>query len=371
MTVLAAIIFGFWLLVLGHAILNLRTERWLSPDAVPAVTPLVSIVIPARNEAAMIETTVRAFLAQDYPTLEVIVVDDRSTDGTGDLVRRIGDPRVTVIDGAEPPAGWLGKPWALDQGSRRARGELILLVDADIIYAPPTIGAAVAEMQASGASMITFLPRIEMHGFGENVAMPMLGFVVFAAMPLWLSKLSRSPLLAVGGGAGNLVRRSDLEELDYFLSLKNEIVDDIGLGRRVREHGGMTRGVRADHLISVRMYRGAREIAEGFTKNMFAVMRRSYAASAVLLLLMAIFHLLPYALALTGNLLGIAAVLLISTVRVVIFHSLGYRLDNAIFLHPLMVLFWAYIVLRSVWITGIRRQVIWRGRTYDAAQMNR
>ena len=137
---LGLIILIAWVLALIRTIVNLTLIPNLRAGMQPAQEPLVSVIIPARDEAHIIERTVRAFLAQTYANLEVIVVNDRSTDGTGDILRGIHDDRLTVIDGIEPAAGWLGKPWALHQGSRAARGELLLFVDADLIYAPPALG---------------------------------------------------------------------------------------------------------------------------------------------------------------------------------------------------------------------------------------
>jgi hypothetical protein len=107
---------------------------------------------------------------------------------------------------------------------------------------------------------------------------------------------------------------------------------------------------------------------EGFTKNSFQVMQGSYIVAVLLLILVVILHLLPYGAALTGDWAAIAVVILATATRVVLFRSLRYRLDNALFLHPLMVILWAWIMLRSMWFTGVRKQIRWRGRTYDAAQ---
>ena len=152
-----------------------------------------------------------------------------------------------------------------------------------------------------------------------------------------------------------------------FGSLQGAVVDDVGLARLVRQRGYRTRAVRADALLSVRMYENAGAIVDGFTKNIFHAMQRSYISAAFFLALIVILHLLPYVLAFTGDWAAIGSVILATLTRVVIFRSFRYRLDNAVFLHPLMVLFWAWIMLRSVWITGIRKQIRWRGRTYDAA----
>jgi len=365
---LAAFALIFWTLAFIQTIANLRAVPRLKSDRAPKLQPRVSIVIPARNEARVIERTVRAFLDQDYQNFEVIVVNDRSTDATGEILRSIHDPRLVVVEPEETPAGWLGKPWAMEQGSARARGELLLFVDADLIYAPAAIRAAVAEIESSGAALIALLPHFEMKTFAENVGMPMLAYFAFCGMPLWYSNRSRSPLLALGAGSGNLIRRQTFESIGRFEQLKDAVIDDVGLARLVRVHGANTRAVRADDLISVRMYHNAREIADGFTKNIFIVMGRSYVVGAVMLPMLVILHLLPYALAVAGYWLAIANVILISLTRVVLFRAFRYRLDNAIFLHPLMVTFWAYIFLRSMWFTGVRKELHWRGRTYDAAQ---
>src|SRR5260370_9130106 len=137
MHALAVFALVVWLLAFIQTLVNLRVTPRLDANRRPRHTALVAIVVPVRNEAHIIERSVRAFLAQDYTNIELIVVNDRSRDETGEILRRIGDLRLTVIDGVEPPAGWLGKTWALQQGSMRASGDLLLFADADLIYAPP------------------------------------------------------------------------------------------------------------------------------------------------------------------------------------------------------------------------------------------
>jgi hypothetical protein len=216
--------------------------------------------------------------------------------------------------------------------------------------------------------MAALLPYFEMKTFGEQVGMPMLAFFVFAGFPLWYSNRSNVVGLAIGGGAGNLIRREVFESIGGFQALQGAIVDDVGLARLARRHGYATRAVRADDLLRVRMYDSGRAVIDGFTKNAFPVLNRSYGGAAILLALLFILHLLPYGLAFTGDWAAIGVVAASIMTRVALFHAFRYRLDNAIFLHPLMVLFWAWIMLRSVWVTGIRREIRWRGRTYDAAQ---
>src|SRR5438105_7067485 len=363
---LAIIILVAWVMALLRTIVNLSLIPRLRADMRPASAPLVSVIIPARDEAHIIERTVRAFLAQTYVNLEVIVVNDRSADGTGDIVRAIHDDRLTVIDGSEPSAGWLGKPWALHQGSDAARGELLLFVDADVFYAPAAVAAAVAHAHDRHSALLTLFPRFEMRGFGENAAMPMLAMFCFTFMPAWMSNRTRFAALAIGGGTGNLVTRSAYAASGGHEALRDAVVDDVALARLVRRSGGTTEVVRADGLVSLRMYHGLAEVVEGFTKNAFAIYGRNYVFGLLINAAALIFHILPYVLAFAGDRTGVTTVVIISITRLILFRSLRYRLDSALFLHPVMVAIWIWIFLRSMWLTGIRRKLLWRGRTYDA-----
>jgi glycosyltransferase involved in cell wall biosynthesis len=364
--VLSIVVLIAWVLAFLCTLLNLTLIPRLRAGTRPVHEPMVSVIIPARDEARVIERTVRGFLAQTYPNIEVIVVNDRSSDGTGEIVRSIGGARLIVIDGDEPPAGWLGKPWALHQGSHRASGQVLLFVDADVIYGPDAVCAAVAMMEERGSALLTLLPFFEMRGLGENAAIPMLAMTCLTFLPTWLTNRTRNETLAIGGGTGNLVRRDAYEAAGGHDALRDSVVDDVSLARLIRRGGGTTTVVRADDMVSLRMYHGLREVIEGFTKNAFAVFGRSYVKASLHAVGSIVFHILPYALAFAGDRISIATIIVITVTRVILFQSLRYRLDNALLLHPVMVGVWVWISLRSAWLTGVRRQLLWRGRTYDA-----
>jgi glycosyltransferase involved in cell wall biosynthesis len=370
MVLLSSLILAAWLMALVRTIVNLAAAPRLRDGAMPAVRPLVSVIIPARDEERMIERTLRAMLAQTYAALEIVVVDDRSVDATGTIVDRLAaeDARLVAVHNEEPPPGWLGKPWALHQGSLRARGELLLFVDADVLYEPGAIAAAVAHFQERRVALVSLMPSLGMRGFWEHIAMPNLAFFLFTIFPLWLSNRTRLPILGVGGGPGNLVGRTGYEAAGGHVALKDAVVDDVGLARLMRRTVGRTEVVRAEDLVSVRMYEGLGQVIEGFTKNGFAVTGRSYLIIFIATILGAVAHLLPYALAVTGNVLAIITVAVITLTRLILFRALRYRMDNALFGHPLMIALWGYILLRSTWYTGIRRRLLWRGRTYDAGK---
>ncbi len=369
MRLLSAIVAVAWFFSFTRTLLNLRVIHRLRATVPLAREPLVSVIIPARDEERVIARTVRAFLAQSYAALELIVVNDRSSDGTGAILRSIDDARLIVVDGEEPPSGWLGKPWALHEGSLRARGELLLFVDADVIYAPEAVWAAVAHQQTGDAALLSLLPHFEMRGFWENAVMPQLAIMVFSFLPLWLANRSSAGVLAVGGGPGNLLSREVYDAVGGHEALRDSVIDDVALPRLVRRKlHRRTEAVRADDFVSLRMYHGLGEIVDGFTKNMFFVLGRSYVFGILMIVAGFVFHVLPYLLAPLGDPFAIVTVVLITVTRLVLFASLRYSLLSAIFLHPVMLVVWIYINLRSMWYTGVLRRLSWRGRTYDARE---
>lgn len=355
-----------WVWTLAMSILNV----WLIPrihrDPHAATDTLVSVVIPARNEERNIEQTVRAMLAQTHAAIEVIVVDDRSTDRTGDLLSAIAreDSRLVIVDGEETPPDWLGKPWACHQGTRIAHGELLLVVDADVHYAPDAVASIVAYMDAHpGIAMAAVFPHFDLVGFWEHIAMPMLGVTGFMFMPTWLSNRTTIVAFGIGGGTGNMIRRRDFDDIGGYTALHNAVVDDVGMAQQLRAHGKRTHTAMANDLVSLRMYHGAREIIDGFTKNVFTAFG-GFFAMLTLFPMMIVFHLVPYVLALRGDPLALIVVALISVCRLIIFLSFRLRIDNALFGHPFMIVFWSWIFLRSMWITGVRKELQWRGRAY-------
>lgn len=368
MEILAAVVLISWVAAFIRTIVNLLLIPTLRPGS--ADGPPVSIVIPARNEERSIGETVTRLLRQTYRKLELIVVDDGSTDATPDILRKIGeaDSRLIVLRNEETPDGWLGKPWALHRGAEVATGELLLFVDADISYEPDAVAAMVARLRESGVAMLSALPRLEMRGFWENALIPQLAMTIFSFLPTWLGNRTKIRMLGVGGGPGNMVWRNAYDLAGGHVALRAAVVDDVGLARLIRQSGQRTEAVRSDGLISVRIYHGLHEIVHGFTKNAFSVLNRNYVAALVVAILTILFHVLPYAMALAGSRVAVATVLMITATRLLLFSVLRYSLLSALFLHPVMNLAWTYIFLRSMWITGVRRKLTWRGRDYDPSR---
>lgn len=382
-TILAWMCAVVWVAAVVLVVLNLSLLPRLTrrDSSMSFELPSLAVVIPARNEERDIERAVRALVEQDYPALEVIVVDDQSTDRTRAILRSIEaeSSRLRVIDGEPPPPGWLGKPWALQQGGVAAEADLILFCDADVDYAPGavrTVASAFVERKLDGMSL---LPRMEMHGFWEHVLMVQLPFTAFSLLPLFLSNSVQLPGLGVGGGPGNLLYRNTWQRIGTHERLSSAVVDDIALMQLIRHEGGRTGVVIANDLVSVRMYRGFSEIVRGFSKNSFHAMGGTVPKAAGALAITVLFNVLPFLLlilavvALAGGAplrmhhwLGITACGALVCARLILFRGLRYRLDNAVLGHPLMTMVWLWVLVASFWKVGVRRRLVWRGRDYDA-----
>jgi chlorobactene glucosyltransferase len=369
---------ALWLLAAVHAVVNLLTTPRLRDSEPDEAGPLVSVVIPARNEERAIGQTVRAFLSQTWRSLEIIVVDDQSDDSTarivGDLAKQ--DNRVRLVSGTDRPEGWLGKPWALEQGGREAEGEWILFVDADLTYGPKAIASLMAEAaRHPDFAMFFVMPRLIAEGFWENVMMPALPCGLYLAVPIALANRGRAVQLALGGGTGNLVRAEAWRTIGGHERLHNAVVDDVGMARMLRRFGFRTRMVRAEDHASIRMYHGLGEIVHGFTKNAYSVFAGSLWKAVVFAGVASIVHLIPWVVAIGGvaglfgeseTAIAFATLGMIVATRLFLYRSLGFSLAAALLVHPLEIALTLYIFGRSTFVVGILGNPTWRGRGYPA-----
>ncbi|HVE85142.1 MAG TPA: glycosyltransferase [Myxococcales bacterium] len=260
---------AYWL----HVALNaLRVSRSvdvlekLSPPE-PLRWPKLTLVIPARNEAAELEGALRSRLLEDYPELELVVVDDRSTDATGEILDRIAaeDPRVVPIHVRELPAGWLGKLHAMHRGIQRAGGEWILFTDADVHFQPGTLRRAVAHAEARGLDHLAALPTVWRGGAMLDAVIAFMLRQIFTSFRAWEIEDPQKPT-AAGCGAFNLVRRSAYERTPGFEWLRMEVGDDAALGQMLKSYGGRSAFLNGRRLIHLRFYESIRHMAVNVEK---------------------------------------------------------------------------------------------------------
>jgi chlorobactene glucosyltransferase len=238
--------------------------------------PIVSVLVPARNEAQSIERCVRSLLAQRYPSFEVLVLNDRSTDQTGDILSGLaaGDARLRVLEGRPLPGGWVGKCWALHQAAAQARGEWLLCVDADTTHHPAALASALTFAEQHGADLLSLGPRQELGTFWERALLPAIfGIILTAGGSLLEVNDPRRPL-AKANGQFMLFRAEAYRGIGGHESVKDEIVEDFALARRVKGTGHRLLLADGRELVSTRMYRSLGEIWEGFSKNAYFEARR-------------------------------------------------------------------------------------------------
>src|SRR5216110_2129094 len=228
--------------------------------------PLVSVIIPARNEARNIERCVRSVLATTYTPIEVVVVDDRSTDGTAGIVAQAAETRVRLVRGVEPPSGWFGKQWAIVQGYKVARGELLLFADADTRHTPELLPRAVSGLQQERADLFTVLPRQEMRTFWERLIQPHV-FVALESRFAYLPSVNRTrtPWNAIANGQFILTPRAAYEEVGTHEAVRDGVADDVMLAQLYVRAGKDIFIAQAREFMATRMYASLREIVAGWS----------------------------------------------------------------------------------------------------------
>ncbi len=251
-------------------ILNTLTFPRLSHfKARNSYNPLLSILIPARDEAKVIGQTIQQLLDQDYPDLEVIVLDDHSTDRTAEIVHRASDsdPRLLLLPGADLPEGWIGKNWACQQLSQHARGDLLLFSDADVRWESGALIALVGHFQASQADMLTVWPTQKTITWNERLVIPLMAVAVLGYLPALAVHHIPWASFAAANGQCLLFSRAAYERLGGHESVKTSIIEDVSLARRAKRLSLRLRMVDGAGLVSCRMYGSWSEVRDGFAKN--------------------------------------------------------------------------------------------------------
>jgi cellulose synthase/poly-beta-1,6-N-acetylglucosamine synthase-like glycosyltransferase len=264
-----------WIVPPAVALVRSRNSRSLddASAAAPDPAPLVSVIIPARNEQRNIERCVRSVLATRHPSLEVIVVNDHSTDETGTIARAIArdDERLVVIDAPDLPDGWFGKQWACATGARVAGGELLLFTDADTRHESDLLPRAVNALRDRGASLLSIAGHQEMHSFWERIVQPQM----FALLSIryggteHVSNARRAEDV-IANGQFILVRRDAYDAVGGHATVRDRVAEDMALGQELFRSGRRVVLMLALSHFSTHMYASLREVVDGWRKNIYA-----------------------------------------------------------------------------------------------------
>lgn len=354
-------------------LVDVSQPQW---DSFAADLPRLSIVVPARNEAEHIRACLTSLLSLDYPSLEVIAVNDRSTDATGTIMNevaatRLAAGRLRLIQVTELPPRWLGKTHAMWQAALQATGDWILFTDGDIHFRTDALRRVVTYAQKNHADHVVLYPTMVMESPGERMMLSyFLNNIAFIHRPWKVSDPDAHDF--VGAGAFNLIRRSAYEAIGTYESMRLAIVDDLALGKAVKDHRFAQRAVRGPGLASLHWARGAMGVVNNLTKNFFALMRYRWYISLGAVLGSAFIGLGPLLGLIFAPGLAKSGFALALLANAIVYFRMEYftRVSPIYFLtHPVATILVMYTMLRSTFVTLWHGGVTWRGTKYDLNEL--
>jgi hopene-associated glycosyltransferase HpnB len=370
---IAGILFGFlplaiWLyLLLFHNGFWLLRERDTTAVATPASWPSVVAVVPARNEADVIQSSIGSLLAQDYPgAFHIVLVDDQSDDQTGELAQVLNSSSLTVLRSAPRPEGWTGKLWAMAQGVEQAATlspEFLWFTDADITHSPDNLRQLVARAQDGNKVLVSLMARLSCKSYAEHFLIPAFVFFFDMLFPFGAVNNPRNPVAAAAGGC-MLARREALERAGGLAAIRHNNIDDCALGRAMKRQGPIWLGL-TDRAVSLRPYDHISDIQHMVTRTAYAQLGYSPWVLAATMLGLAMVYLAPVMTALfawgPSQLAGWLAWIIMAAMYVPMlrFYRLSWLWAPAL---PLIGLFYAVFTFQSALQHWSGKGGMWKGR---------
>jgi len=361
-----------WLAIRRHRHLQIWL-RECPADPPEGGWPTLAMIFAARNEAESVDRATRSMLAQDYPDLDVVAVDDRSTDETGPILDAVAaeNPHLQVVHIKELPPGWLGKNHALQSAAEASEAEWLLFTDADVVFAPETLRRAVALVIQEGLDHLTVAPDVPTENLGERIFIAMFTLLISVHAPPWKVG-ERNSRVGMGIGAFNLVRAEVFRDIGGFRHLKLSIDDDLRLGETIKIAGYRQRLAMGQGMISVRWHVGLWGMVRGLEKNFFARTNFRLPLVAFAMIVLVMIAVMPFVGLFVGPwwtraycALGIFAV-----TRIL---AEGRGQNGVAWYHGLLLPVGAIAcviaLLRSTWFTLRRGGVRWRDHLYPLAEL--
>lgn len=362
------------------SICNMQRGRQNTPSSLP----LVSILIPARNEAKTISRTIQSLASQTYPYYEVLILDDQSTDGTYTSVMRAidGNKQFRLITGENLPEGWLGKNYACHQLSQIAAGDFLLFLDADVTLHPSTIFELIELTQSNQADLLTVWPTQITDTWAERLVVPLMAFAVMAYLPLPAVHHLPWSSFAAANGQCLLFKRQAYQQIGGHQSVRDSIIEDMDLAKRIKAAKLKLRMADGNSRVLCRMYTGVQSTIDGYTKNILA----GHGDKPLTLFLSIIFHLLvfvfPWIWLITGSfhpeirslpvhlwpLLPLTMISLSILIRILTAAASRQRIHDACLL-PISVLFMTFVANKALWLYFRKGDVSWKGRSIPSKSL--
>jgi len=375
------------LLVLYGHIREYRAMQGL-PHLPPNPTPpehtlLISIIIPARNEARCIARCLDGVLNQHYPNYEVIVIDDHSTDATPHILAQYAAqyPHLRVLSGTGLPAGWTGKAWACQQGAQAACGEWLVFLDADTAAQPKLLLALLEYATTHGRDVVSVFPFLELGSFWERLLLPPFRAMIYATYPFQRVAADDAHAQEVmANGQCILVRQQCYATIGGHAAVRAAVLEDVWLARHLHDAGAHVAVVLGCTAVRVRMYTSRSEVFEGLTKNACAGFRSAGWRALLAGTIQFALALLPFWLLLTtviyvgeagfqlssvlALVLGLGTMLAALVLRARMLHQLYHLPWPYALLWSLSIIAYSGILARSAWLVASGHGVLWKGRNY-------
>jgi chlorobactene glucosyltransferase len=372
------------LAILINLAINMRTIPRLqrrpvhsSYNAVPA--SMVSILVPARNEAQRIAACLDALLTQTHKHREIIVLDDESEDDTAAIVARYSGHGVRLLRGKPLPDGWTGKTWACSQLAEQARGEVLCFVDADTLLAPSAIAGALEIVDEINGGLVTLLLSSDRNRLAQATFLPVINYALMALLPVWL--MHREPHkgrshMAVGIGPFMMLSTAVYSRCGGHSAIRSNPVDDVALARAVKRTGSRVRLANGTAVSRTHWYSSTAEIWRGFSKNLFGALESNLLAAAAIVLILVPLLCWPFAIVLLG-VTGLSSYPIQALVWLQAALILLPRLVTSIagrdplwtiVLHPVAIAMWGANLVWSATLSLSGHSIQWRGRTVKLRQ---
>lgn len=371
---LGLISLGQWIFLAFEArSFEIRSKSLVSSKKKPDRWPTVSVIVPARNEDETLASCLDSLARQDYQNLEILTVNDRSSDRTPEIMRNFAskDSRFKVIEIQELPKGWLGKNHALQKGATAALGEILLFTDGDVIFEPSAIREAIEILEAHQLDHLVLAPKFPT-GKTLLAAMQCFFSVIFLAA-IRPSRIGRSPRFYIGSGSFNMVSRAAYVRSGEHRRLRLEVIDDVMLGKSLVQASARQAFVDGGGLVKVEWYKSVGAMIRGLEKNAFASLRYSVLRFLFYSVANFWFYFLPYLLIIQ---FGFSWQILPFYCSVFLMHLIygvaAFRMGYSPLIFPLLPLaswFLWFTYLRSMVLCLWRGQVIWRETAYTLREL--
>ncbi|MGM0368301.1 MAG: glycosyltransferase [Actinomycetota bacterium] len=352
-----------------------RAVKLELPSYIKKDPPLVSILIPARNEESNIKRCVNSLLKQDYSNLEIIILDDNSSDNTYNIIKDLEkkDKRITAIKGKSLKKGWFGKNYACYQLSKYANGKYLIFIDADTLHFKKSVSSALASAvnyNLDAASIFAQQITVSIH---ERMMVPFANFMILCFLPLGLIIKSKNPLFCTAIGQFMLFKKGVYKKIGGHSSVKKEVLEDIKISKKVKDSGYRFMIFDGYKGVYCRMYKSFKEVIEGYTKVLFAAFGYNILNYLTAIILVAAIFLSPFLFmpmafifGWPGIIIDVISLQVIFILIIRIIYAIRFKTRTLdIFLHPFAVADLIIIAFRSLYKCKFATGIYWKNRTYD------